>query len=367
MGGAESAEMNSKQRTPGDTTTDSEEQVKTVGDRVTTTYTATTTTTVEKEVLVTNDEAVSEQKRSNAQEGKPHHEHDTDPNDTKKGSAVHTKTSGLSDSANQPILPSDVQSVRSTLDTSKIPGESVQTEMLMSPREQVEAEMLRKAIEGLLTVEEWIFPVVMARSNAEIALLKKIYEETYGEDLVQKYSVDLSGNFKKVVLTALRGEVAEFDASVHTSAKASADAVALYKAGEGMWGTDVDAFVRIIVLCPTSHLRAIDAAYSKMYQKTNITKAIKAEFRGDAQAALLFHVRMLLEPFEVLAELFESTMKGLGTDEYGLSAAVIRYYSFLPQIKTAYKKVYGRELSARIRGDTSGRYRKLLLEIVDGQ
>ncbi|KAG3151855.1 hypothetical protein PC128_g22910, partial [Phytophthora cactorum] len=240
-------------------------------------------------------------------------------------------------------------------------------QMLASPLEHVEAEILRKATKGLGTTEEWIYPVVMARSNSEIALLKKTFQEKYGEDLVKVLSGELSGDLKKVILTAMRGEVADFNASIHTSAKAAADADALYKAGEGKWGTDEETFIRIIISSPAVHLRNIDAAYSKKYKKTSINKAIKGEFKGDTQTALRFHVRMVFEPFELLAELFESTMKGLGTDEYGLSAAVVRYHAMLPQIKTAYKKLYGKELSKRIRGDTSGEYRDLLLAIVDGQ
>ncbi|KAG6951298.1 hypothetical protein JG688_00013783, partial [Phytophthora aleatoria] len=240
-------------------------------------------------------------------------------------------------------------------------------QMLASPLEHVEAEVLRKATKGLGTTEEWIYPVVMARSNSEIALLKKTFQEKYGEDLVKVLSGELSGDLKKVVMAALKGDLSSFDPAVYTSAKAAADADVLYKAGEGKWGTDEETFIRIIISSPAEHLRNIDAAYSKKYKKTSIIKAIKGEFKGDTQTALLFHVRMVFEPFELLAELFESTMKGLGTDEYGLSAAVVRYHAMLPQIKTAYKKLYGKELSKRIRGDTSGEYRDLLLAIVDGQ
>ncbi|KAE9111565.1 hypothetical protein PF007_g11435, partial [Phytophthora fragariae] len=239
--------------------------------------------------------------------------------------------------------------------------------MLASPLEHVEAEILRKATKGLGTTEEWIYPVVMARSNAEIALLKETYRELYGDDLVNVLRGELSGGLKKIIMAAMQGDVPSFDAAVHTSAKAAADADVLYKAGEGKWGTDEETFIRIVVSSPAEHLRDIDAAYSKKYKKTSIIKAIKGEFKGDAQAALLFHVRMVFEPFELLAGLFESTMKGLGTDEYGLSAAVMRYHVLLPEVKAAYKKLYGKELSQRIRGDTSGEYRDLLLAIVDGQ
>ncbi|ETP32853.1 hypothetical protein F442_18533, partial [Phytophthora nicotianae P10297] len=240
-------------------------------------------------------------------------------------------------------------------------------QMLASPLEHVEAEILRKATKGLGTTEEWIYPVVMARSNAEIALLKKTFQEKYGEDLVKILKGELGGDLRKVIMAALKGDLPSFNPAIYTSAKAAADADALYKAGEGKWGTDEETFIGIIISSPVEHLRNIDAAYSKKYKKTNIIKAIKGEFKGAAQAALLFHVRMVFEPFELLADLFESTMKGLGTDEYGLSAAVVRYHAMLPQIKSAYKKMYGKELSKRIRGDTSGEYRDLLLAIVDSQ
>ncbi|GMF29366.1 unnamed protein product [Phytophthora lilii] len=47
--------------------------------------------------------------------------------------------------------------------------------MLASPLDHVEAEIFRKVAKGLGTTKEWIYPVVMARSNAEITLLKKTF------------------------------------------------------------------------------------------------------------------------------------------------------------------------------------------------
>lgn len=73
---------------------------------------------------------------------------------------------------------------------------------------------------------------------------------------------------------------------------------------------------------------------------------------------------MSLKPFETLARHFESTMKGLGTDEKRLTAAVIRYQTALPQIQAAYKKIYGRSLKDRVKGDTSGDYGQLLLTLL---
>ncbi|KAI9921383.1 hypothetical protein PsorP6_001140 [Peronosclerospora sorghi] len=57
-------------------------------------------------------------------------------------------------------------------------------QILSSTLEQVEAEMLREATTEVEIKRDSTFSVVMARSNAEVALQKKTYEETFGEDLL---------------------------------------------------------------------------------------------------------------------------------------------------------------------------------------
>ncbi|CAI5741595.1 unnamed protein product [Hyaloperonospora brassicae] len=236
--------------------------------------------------------------------------------------------------------------------------------MLASPLEHVEAEILRKATVGLGTKEEWIYPVVMARSNAEIALLKIAFREKYGDDLVTVLSGELSGDLKKVILTAVRGEVANFDASVHTNAKARADADALYKAGEGKHGADKKTFIDTLVLSPAEHVRGISSAYEAKY-KTSLVGVIEAEFSGDAKRALLFLVRSVLEPVSLLVELFETTLKGGSKNVYGLSACVVRYYRHLVHIRTTYMRSYNQELRTRIQGVVSGECYQLLLSVLD--
>lgn len=78
-------------------------------------------------------------------------------------------------------------------------------------------------------------------------------------------------------------------------------------------------------------------------------------------------VRLSLKPHETIARHVESTMKGLGTDEKRLSAAVIRYQTVLPAVELAYKKIYGRSLKDRVRSDTSGEYGQLLLALLHQQ
>jgi hypothetical protein len=236
--------------------------------------------------------------------------------------------------------------------------------LISSPLPEAEAELVHLATAGAGTTERYIFPIVVGRTNTEINILKKTYFDVYNEDLSVRLNSELGGDFKKVVLASLQGALVDFNASFHTAAKAEEDADALYAAGQGKFGTDEEAFIKIIVTSPPEHLRNVNAVYAKKYNYT-IIKAVEKEFTSDAEKALLFAVRQVLEPLELLAEYFESTMKGFGTDEEGLSSAIVRYHIVLPQIKEAYKKAYGKELKDRIHGETSGDYRALLEAILD--
>ncbi|KAG6616685.1 Annexin protein [Phytophthora cinnamomi] len=237
-------------------------------------------------------------------------------------------------------------------------------QLLARPLPEAEAAVLRRATKGLGTKEKLLYPVVMGRTNVELAILKKTYFERYGRDLGSTLDGELSGDLRKVLLAALQAPLEQFNPALHTPQRAEADAEALYKAGQGRLGTDEKTFIAVLVASPPQHLRAVNAAYARKH-KNDLVKAVKKEFGGDAEDALLFLVRMALEPLELLSELFEKTMKGFGTDEDALSAALVRYRVVLQDIRPAYRKKYGKELRDRIHGEVSGDYRRLLLAVFD--
>lgn len=179
----------------------------------------------------------------------------------------------------------------------------------------------------------------------------------------------------------------------HTKERAEQDAEALYKAGQGKWGTDEEAFIKILLSSPPHYVELLNDVYCRKYGNA-IVIAIEKEFGGDAKKALLFYgawlliylrqhlaslfkldvitnnsvfltVRLCLDPFQVIAEHFESTMKGLGTDEKALSAAVVRYQPWLAQVSDKYAATYKKSLKERIQGEVSGDYRRLLLALFD--
>ncbi|KAL7678662.1 putative annexin [Plasmopara halstedii] len=222
--------------------------------------------------------------------------------------------------------------------------------MLVSPLEQVECEILRKATKGMGTTEEWIYPIT--------------FSEKYGDDLVDVLSKDLSGDLKTIILTAMRGEVADFSASIYTSAKIVADADTLYNISKSSKSLDKTSFINMLVLSPAEHVRNINNEYMAKY-KTDLVSAVEATFSGDAKSALLYLVRSVMEPMELLAESFEMTLKSASTKTYILSAWIVRYYRLLVQIRVVYRQLYGQELRTRIENEVSGEYCQLLLSVID--
>ena len=236
-------------------------------------------------------------------------------------------------------------------------------ELLCQPLDQAEAQILRDATKGAGTTESLIYPICCGRSKEEIELLKKAFFIVYDKDLVTTVDSDLSGDLKQFILTSLQELTEDYDPEVHTEEKAEEIAETFYNAGQGKWGTDEKTFFRTICTTPAELLSKVDHIYSRKYGNT-LEKAVKKELGGKTEDACLHAVGMILNPYETIAELFESTMKGLGTDEDGLTACVIRYQHVLPNVKEAYEKKYGKSLRDRIHGETSGQYRDLMIRLI---
>nr|ABC59142.1 annexin [Saprolegnia monoica] len=237
-------------------------------------------------------------------------------------------------------------------------------QLLAQPLEDAEALIVRDATKGAGTTEQLLYPVLGGRTNEEINILKKAFFKQFQNDLVVVLADDLSGDLKKFYLAIVNQMAQPYNPAIHTQAKAEEIAEVIYKAGEGKWGTDESAFCNALCSIPPQFLATVNAAYVAKHGNS-IERAIEKEFGGKSEDALLYHVGMILHPIETIATQFEKTMKGIGTDEYGLSAAIVRYQALLPQVTQAYHAKYGSSLRDRIHGETSGDFRKLLLTILE--
>ncbi|MBN3316456.1 ANXA4 protein, partial [Atractosteus spatula] len=227
-----------------------------------------------------------------------------------------------------------------------------------------DAYELRNAVKGAGTDEGCLIEILASRSNSEIKEIAAVYQKEYGETLEDAVCSDTSGMFKRVLvslLTAGRDESSNVDV-----AQAVQDAKDIYEAGEARWGTDEVKFLTVLCVRNKAHLLRVFQEYQKISGK-DIEESIKREMSGCLEEVFLAIVKCIKNKPAFFAERLYKSMKGLGTtDSILIRVMVSRAEIDMLDIKSEFRKMYGKTLYSFIKGDTSGDYRKILLELCGG-
>lgn len=237
------------------------------------------------------------------------------------------------------------------------------TQLLALPIPVAEAKIIRIATKGFGTNEKLLYSVLLGRTNEEMELLKKAYFNKYSKDMADVVSSELSGSLKKLLMACVQGIEEKYDPTFHNESKAQEDADTFYKKGQGKWGTDESALFHIIVKSPPQYLKLVDDAYVAKH-KVNLERAIEKELSGKVKKAAIFELGMKLTPYPTMAEHIKSTCAGMGTDELGLSCAILRYQHVLPRVMIEHTNLFGKTIHDRVASETSGDYKNLLLEMI---
>ncbi|XP_015240585.1 PREDICTED: annexin A4 [Cyprinodon variegatus] len=228
-----------------------------------------------------------------------------------------------------------------------------------------DAYELKHAMKGAGTEEACLIDILASRTNDEINTINSVYKKEYGKTLEQDVSGDTSGMFKRVLvslLTAGRDESDKVD-----EAQAVQDAKDIYEAGEARWGTDEVKFLTVLCVRNRNHLLRVFEEYQKISGK-DIEESIKREMSGCLEDVFLAIVKCIRNKPAFFAERLYKSMKGLGTtDSVLIRIMVARAEIDMLDIKAQFLKMYGKTLHSFIKGDTSGDYRKILLELCGGE
>lgn len=81
--------------------------------------------------------------------------------------------------------------------------------------------------------------------------------------------------------------------------------------------------------------------------------------------ATLYMIGMKLKPFEAMATLIRDACVGFGTDELLLTCCCIRFQHHMTHVMTAHIEMYGKTIHDRVRSEVGGKYKELLLKILD--
>jgi len=226
------------------------------------------------------------------------------------------------------------------------------------------AEWVKKAIKGAGTKEDALIEIFVSINNchSNIGILLATYEKLYGKSMADDVKSDVSGEFGQFLLGLISGQ-RETNLQVDVD-KAQQDANDLIAAGIMQKGTDEDVFIRILNSRSYPQLKHTFKIYDSM-SPTDLVTDIKKEFKGDLEKGLLAMVSAVRDMPGFFAEILNKSMKALGTDEKTLTRVIVSRSEYdLSDIKRAYQRKYQKDLAEAVKKDTSGDYRKALLNIV---
>lgn len=229
-----------------------------------------------------------------------------------------------------------------------------------------DVELAHKALVGFGTNETLLTELIMGRSGVEIRLLIEGYRIKYGKDLVSVVKSDLSGKTERMFMMALNGQRPPDHLPVDRT-EVEADIETLHHASKKK---EEIPFFEILINRSNPHIAAVVTGFSMRYK--SLSTVIKKTFSGHIQSSLLYIMHGAKSKrdgrgFWRDAKLLEKSMAGLGTRDTQLTYRLIRAHwdpYRLEAIKDAYRRRYGRSLEARVKGETSGDYQKLLVAIV---
>jgi annexin A7/11 len=234
---------------------------------------------------------------------------------------------------------------------------------LMAPWPQYCAKQIVKACKGAGTDEKVLVDILCTANNCQLKMIRTAYKAMDGDELEEDLRKELSGDFANLMVAVCQASRHE-DESVDED-RAKQDAQKLMEAGELKLGTDESTFIAVLVRNSYAQLNAVAAAYETISSK-KLVDAIEAELSGDLLYAAKTILGIAKNKDEYFAQLLQSTMAGLGTDDKTLiSVVVLRSEIDLGNIMQAYENLYGKTLAAAIEEETSGDYKKLLLDIID--
>jgi annexin A7/11 len=227
--------------------------------------------------------------------------------------------------------------------------------------------LANQSTKGIGTNENLLNDVLLGRSNADLRAIIAEYQRVYRKSLEQDVKDDLSMKTERLFSMVLSCSRADESAPVYPQ-ELERDVHDLYHATEGHGGVigagsaDQLTVCRILTSRSDGQLRAISQEYNRQYRNP-LAKVLSKNFDGHMHDALLRILRVAEDRAMADAQELEYCMRGVGTRDRLLLNRVVRIHwdkQHLQQVKGAYRVHMKKELLERVRGETSGDYKRLL-------
>ncbi|WWD20122.1 hypothetical protein CI109_104598 [Kwoniella shandongensis] len=228
--------------------------------------------------------------------------------------------------------------------------------------------LLHRACRGVGTHEDLLNEVLLGRTNEEIFYLKDGYKRVYNQDLQATIKGELSMKTERMFNMALSGQRDE--STFVNQQLVQQDVETLYRAGPGKVGTDEIAICGILLSRSEAHLQAIAQAFPQRH-RVSLSQMIQSEFSGHMRDGL-YHIARGAEGdgrgVVRDAELLEAAMRGVGTKDERMIYRIVRNHWNRPRfaaIKNQYQAQYKKSLRRAVEGETTGKYEKALVGIIE--
>jgi annexin A7/11 len=196
--------------------------------------------------------------------------------------------------------------------------------------------------------------------------IKHAYQATFGRPMEADVKGDLSMKTERLFSMVIAANRAEESAPIIPQ-ELDRDCAEFHRATEGKVGTDQITVCNIIATRSDGQIRALAHHYQQKYHIA-LVDVIKKEFSGHMEDALLLMTNRAVDRAMTDALQLEDTMKGVGTKDELLVNRVVRVHwdkAHLDQVRKAYIHQYKRDLISRVKGETSGDFKELLVACLE--
>ena len=228
---------------------------------------------------------------------------------------------------------------------------------------EYDCDQLKKSMKGAGTDEDSLIEIICSRPKPILEKIKEVYKTHIKSDLIANIKSDIKGELQTLLLAIVDGNRSE---NMYPNPEVmKTKAKELYDAGEAKKGTDNEVFYKILTQLSAWEIIAVNKEYINLTGH-DLIEGVDKEFKGNIKKSLKTIIYSIINPSEFFATRVKDAIKGFGTNDNLLMRILIsRDEIDMPQIKSAYQKLYGKDMVKDIKSDIGGDYQKLMVELCD--
>ena len=226
---------------------------------------------------------------------------------------------------------------------------------------EFDARELHRSLTSFVADENTLIEIFVTRPKSHLDLIQKIYKKFYKnsiKDDIRKLKSKEFAQFLLVMLTNQRPT--QKTISINDAYNIAKEII---KNGIKAYGTDINFFKVVFLEKSREDLIIISRAFFELYKKS-LYDSIEAETSGRNRKLLKGILFGVITPAQWFAKKAFNAIQGLGTDENTLNRVMVsRAEIDMEEIREYYFKDRNNDIKNDIHGDTSGTYRKILINL----